>query len=117
MYFDVMYQCQKRGRGTVELTIPLDYFKDISLIFIKECMTGSKMEIAIQQEYDKLPYGGIRKPSSLTPLELLLAFLIALCVLGTCFNLCVGHRQGLANIPCLSTLIRMLLFITCLRNT
>lgn len=37
---DLNFTCLSRGKTKVELTIPLDYFKDINLIFEKDCKIG-----------------------------------------------------------------------------
>lgn len=33
----IQYNCKEKGETTIELTIPLDYFRDINLIFVKKC--------------------------------------------------------------------------------
>lgn len=35
------YNCITSGETTIELNIPLDYFQDITMVFVKECEVSS----------------------------------------------------------------------------
>lgn len=50
---ELNFKCLKFGTSKIEMTIPFDYFKDISLVFVKDCTYGNRMQNVIKAKYEE----------------------------------------------------------------
>ncbi|CAD8096235.1 unnamed protein product [Paramecium primaurelia] len=100
------FKCIGLGTSKIEITFPFQYFKDITLVIVKDCNYAFKVQNVINAKY--------QESDSITFAIYIIIFLV---IIGLFYNLCIGRKKGLANIPMLITIIDMILCITCLQKT
>ncbi|CAK59264.1 unnamed protein product (macronuclear) [Paramecium tetraurelia] len=100
------FKCVGLGTSKIEITFPFQYFKDITLVIVKDCNYAFKVQNVINAKYQE----GDTKTFAVY-------FVIFIVVFGLIINLCIGRKKGLANIPFFTTLISLLLCITCQQKT
>lgn len=106
------YECKgRKGSSLVEFSVLLDYFKDVTLFFMKSCDGGRELIVFIGKSrifiVEDVPYQGHSEFWAIF-IWMIVLFLMS-CILATLYNIFVKKKKGYESVPGLEKSIKIAL--------